>query len=790
MEFKVKCHRLQNKVHYLKRKQLLEKKGVEASGKLKQLKQDNINLQRTNAILNAEIQGTSDINTKDGKRYSDDMRVCVMDLAGMDIATNKIPEIIKSVGRNIFHNAVETPCKTTVQKISDEGHVISKKHIGEKVCEASNWGVFSDGTTRDGKKIVNVGVNIGKGSYSLGYSSVAREDAATVSGVIRDTIYETAELTERVSCDLLKNLSTFMSDRAAVMKRTNIILDEWRKHELSQVLEPNEIHNVEFLYCAAHVLLGFHNKIDQKLREQEKINCPTGRDTNVKFNKFKNTEPAVLRTIRTGSDVLGPRGDEKNGVREQWLAYMRIHGKRSQIISYRSNRFDNIFIGALSFVIHHDDIIDFLGNYIDSPNLKLQSVLLDLKSDNIYHHLLALSLIGCIISNPYWNLINSEEHHLDLYKYIQPLHTKLQTWSNDPTEMIHANVLPIFHTFPHSESNTKHVCQLIEPCSTEVKAILCMLCKCLLQVIEKQLNEFLAEGKYGMEPSPEMRERTSNAKLTNIQSENLFGDLDFSIRRKRNATLHHHSSIIMLKRNNTVKWLQQKSITARKIILKCARQKAKILRNKHQVLEKDVKTERQNLIKNIRNKKLQSEQKKMNELRRIENSIRKMGGIVKSLTALNSLLSHKESLVKKKAKIRDQLLYLKHFDNQHVESKSMSCSQSLKNLKKYLIEILQLEQIKTITIGTWVVVAYQDTWYPGEVKEVNDKQFSVNFMHPKKLNNNTFIWPQKSDVKDVEKHFIIFSHFDVIPTPGLRFYVIPEFEDIVDLYEKYRVKYF
>ena len=56
---------------------------------------------------------------------------------------------------------------------------------------------------------------------------------------------------------LLKKLTTVMSDRCSVMKYANKLLNEWRKNELTIDENQNEIEDIEFLYCSAHVLLGF-----------------------------------------------------------------------------------------------------------------------------------------------------------------------------------------------------------------------------------------------------------------------------------------------------------------------------------------------------------------------------------------------------------------------------------------------------------------------------------------------------------------------------------------------------
>ena len=85
------------------------------------------------------------------------------------------------------------------------------------------------------------------------------------------------------------------------------------------------------------------------------------------------------------------------------------------------------------------------------------------------------------------------------------------------------------------------------------------------------------------------RQRTAHSKLTNLPAEHYFGDLDYSIRRKRNATVRHHSGVIMLKRNRTVKWIKQKSKVAQKILIKKGMKEGRKLRQTQKLYEEQVK---------------------------------------------------------------------------------------------------------------------------------------------------------------------------------------------------------
>jgi hypothetical protein len=127
------------------------------------------------------------IITKEDNKYTDDMRMCVMDLQSLDISNNKIGSVIKSIGQNLFKQQLETPCKTTIQNIADEALALSKQHVAEKLTQSENFGFFSDGTSREGRKIIDIVVNLNDSTLSLGYKVVATEDAQIISGIVYTT---------------------------------------------------------------------------------------------------------------------------------------------------------------------------------------------------------------------------------------------------------------------------------------------------------------------------------------------------------------------------------------------------------------------------------------------------------------------------------------------------------------------------------------------------------------------------------------------------------------------------
>ena len=49
------------------------------------------------------------------------------------------------------------------------------------------------------------------------------------------------------------------------------------------------------------------------------------------------------RFIRMACECLGPRGDDKNGCRKDWLGYLLGVMRECTLTSFRENRFNNLF---------------------------------------------------------------------------------------------------------------------------------------------------------------------------------------------------------------------------------------------------------------------------------------------------------------------------------------------------------------------------------------------------------------------------------------------------------------
>ena len=56
-----------------------------------------------------------------------------------------------------------------------------------------------------------------------------------------------------------------------------------------------------------------------------------------------------------------------------------------------------------------------------------------------------------------------------------------------------------------------------------------------------------------------------------------------------------------------------------------------------------------------------------------------------------------------------------------------------------------------IKVGSYAAVAYSDCWYAGQIIAEEWDLVTVKFLHPSKVNDNVFRWPQTDDCSEVEK---------------------------------------
>ena len=804
--------------------------------------------------LEAEILSPTDskLETRsgglNGQSFTDDIEKCVMELVGeLDVPTNKCARVIHSVSKWLFNKSLtsqDLPCTTTVKNMADRAHFLSKIQVGETILESDKWDLHGDGTARNNRKIVGQQVTLGCGtSLSAGFTHVATEDSQTLLDNAIAMMDELAEVVdpenkETVYKSLLTKMFALMSDRSSVNKSFNEKLSSYR----SNIIDNDSSADVHFLYCNAHFLLGLSNMAEQVLKKfvnslEEQLGSRIGRDAHSKFSRFNSSgESGAARYVRTGCDVLGPRGDEKNGCRVEWEAFCNSVGERSNVTSFRMNRFNNFFEGAGALHFHKEHVIDFLGNYKDARNLKLEGVYCDATSDHLQACVRALGIIFHKITGPFWRMLQSDVNYADLHVYIQKMHKCFQQWSVDSSELLTLSCKGIFDNFYVVNHVHESLCSSGQTHQTVTLNLLKEFMKGFVTVTERQLNDFLPNGKYGQEASSELRESMAHCKVTNLLSEYEFGDLDYSQFRRRHASLHFHSGIQMCRQNKTIsKWLASKSEMEQSVLLRKARKHAGDFRKRHIAHEKNVLDQVKKKLSDNYRKKKEKEAKDVKTKQNIIASVTDQNGPCKNASDVDRLLATCLSESKKKECLKNEIRYLKSVlgikDQRLVFGKKSSCelSSDLKSVlsdsdsgtsvssssdepardvdsdeircgvKRMHSECSDNDELSTSDMakrqklshsfcyerqGVWVCVAYEVDYFVGTVIDVLSPGAAlIQFLQ--KGAKGSFRWPTVDDVAEVDCTFVISSDFEVVTSNG-RTWDVPELEYLGELYEQFK----
>jgi hypothetical protein len=235
------------------------------------------------------------------------------------------------------------------------------------------------------------------------------------------------------------------------------------------------------------------------------------------------------------------------------------------------------------------------------------------------------------------------------------------------------------------------------------------ICGGMLDVLERQMAAQLPGGASAAPPTEQSRQRASHSRLTNLHAEHNFGDLDYQMRQKPNATLRHHSGLVMLKRNKTMEWLQMKDPADKATLLQDARKKAPVLRKEEQQIERDVMTTRKEMLKEARNKKIKAIEKEEKNKDVISRAVAQQGGPCTSVSDVDRLLERITGLGKKRLALGNELNYQRafqynaeHRDLYTKSTKGKLCS--IDELRNKMYQLLSLVAAPSVSAHESIVV--------------------------------------------------------------------------------------
>ena len=229
----------------------LEKSEKEKEDRIKALEDKIANLEKdlekTKSELNEsvaaqecmeEVDGDSDTITtfRDGK-YTPEMQTCVYSLLQAHVSFANIPHVIEAVLKLCGKTASNLPSKATIHNMNVQRLVLSQKQLADQFAQEKDTCLLSDETSKRGTKMEGFHAADTSGKiWVLGLREIQTKSAKDVHDtfmtILKDIDRQSKESTNEVSRNILFNLSSRMSDRAA----TEIKLNESGIFQIKNIL--------------------------------------------------------------------------------------------------------------------------------------------------------------------------------------------------------------------------------------------------------------------------------------------------------------------------------------------------------------------------------------------------------------------------------------------------------------------------------------------------------------------------------------------------------------------------
>ncbi|XP_065187394.1 uncharacterized protein LOC135818005 [Sycon ciliatum] len=534
-------------------------------------------LKRTVSALQAELdversmQQCQHITAKVDGEYTPEVRQCCYDLLAKNVGVWNLGSVIRSVLRLANVGISEVPSAATASKMLVELRQISQLHVASTASDAQFTTSHSDGTSKQGTSFQSFQLATNEKAYSLGMVEMKNGTAKHVFEMFKqvlgdiDSVASASGQTD-VAKHIVKNMKNTMSDRCVVQKSYNVLLEEYRKDILPDVVDGWEelsedeqatMGRVNNIYCGMHYIVGLADSCTAALKLWEVAHF--GKDVRVGAELLHGTwqgNGGVARLIYSASKAFERHGDEAAGCVADFHAFLSETNTKLPLEEYRGNRSYVVFRNGAGVYYLHEKMLHFLTEVTVRDNQLLRAVKADLGVAEFVAGARALGLLSKLVIGPLWCLLEDPKVSiLEVSKYYTELNSNLLKWSTDASNLLDGSARPF------SDAKVSVVCDvytaLVEPSEVSdalTLEILAYLCSTLAAFTTRLLADHLPGGKY--HHAPTLATETASVQKTNAISERDFAQLDRLKREKPNAATVALEGMIMFANNETTDWLR------------------------------------------------------------------------------------------------------------------------------------------------------------------------------------------------------------------------------------------
>ena len=375
-------------------------------------------------------------------------------------------------------------------------------------------------------------------------------------------------------------------------------------------------------------------------------------------------------------------------------------------------------------------------------------------------------------------------------------------WSEDASPLVNPACPSIFNGEFEAPTDQLRdsICQFLVQLNdvNPLKQVLQRLMPGMLDVTTRQLSDFLEGGKFGGPPVP-MPDGLDHCPLHNLLGERVFGDLDFDMGKRRNASLHTRSSLHMINHNRTGQWLQGQQDS--KSLLSYARKKGRLMREHYREQERLVMIRLRRKLAENRQRQLEKEVKQAASKTDLIRRMTAVGGPCETAADVDSLTrclrnESEENLINA---LRDQVRYQKQILKRKGQLRLGGTTEELiAGLKEHLGQQFQQSVAGAVPMeldewtepfvfqhqGQWVAVYFDNKFYIGQVTHVLSKERAVIKYLEQIGTSSMFKWPRVADEAETEAVFVFEWDIDVNPASNdMRQWRVSGLPAIVDKYQ-------
>ncbi len=501
------------------------------------------------------------------KRFTLKTVECIMNLDGLNIANKSIPHAIREVLKLVDKVPNRVPSRQTIDNYARAKGVVSRKQLAEVLPEKEHTTLYTDETRKFGKTYnVYIATDANLDSFLLGLREMSNKSAKTCMDTFEEIISDISDIARNSDIGemIVFRIKNTMSDRAQTEVAFNRLLEEYRSEILPRVCENwhnlteeerQSLSRLNNFFCGLHLLVSFAEVCSTALFKYETAQEDV-EDNNDEDGESQRNESSIIRCIRSTSKCLARGADEKSGCFQDFRTYCSTENETVRFVSFHGNRFNIVFFLAQVTHYHRDRIIHFFEEVHGTSNRLQSSVLNDIKKPFVAAGCRVLGLFSKLVSAPLWRLLEGGQHIMDMNTHYLQLVRFFERTCEDPAAFLRGEDCPFSEDLVDRDAVFR---ALIIPSTEEIEnhvgPITHALFTALHQLILRMVKDHLPGGRYE-EVGPQDRATMQSVIPHNKLPEFVFGQLDFLVRYRPNASALVNESFLMYAMNKTGQWLE------------------------------------------------------------------------------------------------------------------------------------------------------------------------------------------------------------------------------------------